>query len=45
MGNLEENLKPKLPPTLNYKKAITDYLEEVGKVIDFSSYLWFLYIN
>ncbi|GBC06842.1 hypothetical protein RclHR1_07090001 [Rhizophagus clarus] len=31
LGNLEENLKPKLP--IDYKKAITDYLTEFGKVI------------
>ena len=30
LGNLEEKLKPKLP--VKYKKAITDYLEEIGKV-------------
>ncbi|GES97238.1 hypothetical protein GLOIN_2v1783276 [Rhizophagus clarus] len=31
LGNLEEDLKPKLP--LEYKKAITDYLTEIGKLI------------
>ncbi|CAB4375345.1 unnamed protein product [Rhizophagus irregularis] len=31
LGNLEENLKPIL--TVNYKKAITDYLREMGKLI------------
>ncbi|CAB4437247.1 unnamed protein product [Rhizophagus irregularis] len=29
LGNLEENLKPKLP--VKYKKAIADYLREIGK--------------
>ncbi|CAB4384322.1 unnamed protein product [Rhizophagus irregularis] len=31
LGNLSENLKPKLP--IDYKKAITDYLREIGKLI------------
>ncbi|EXX73359.1 hypothetical protein RirG_061020 [Rhizophagus irregularis DAOM 197198w] len=31
LGNLQENLKPKL--LVEYKKAITDYLREIGKVI------------
>ncbi|PKY56743.1 hypothetical protein RhiirA4_477254 [Rhizophagus irregularis] len=31
LGNLEENLKPKLP--VKYKKAIADYLREIGKLI------------
>ncbi|GBC10509.1 hypothetical protein RclHR1_00970010 [Rhizophagus clarus] len=31
LGNLSENLKPKLP--IEYKKAITDYLREIGKLI------------
>ncbi|CAI2175780.1 15441_t:CDS:2 [Funneliformis geosporum] len=31
LGNLDENLRPKLP--IKYKKAITDYLEEIGKLI------------
>ncbi|PKY39927.1 actin-like ATPase domain-containing protein [Rhizophagus irregularis] len=31
LGSLEENLKPKLP--VNYKKAITDYLREMVKLI------------
>jgi hypothetical protein len=30
LSNLSENLKPKLP--IEYKKAITDYLREIGKV-------------
>jgi len=30
LGNLDEKLRPKLP--VKYKKAITDYLEEIGKV-------------
>ncbi|GES97208.1 hypothetical protein GLOIN_2v1883103 [Rhizophagus clarus] len=31
LSDLPDNLKPKLP--FNYKKAITDYLREIGKVI------------
>ncbi|GBB91423.1 hypothetical protein RclHR1_01870018 [Rhizophagus clarus] len=31
LDNLKEHLKPKLP--VDYKKAITDYLREIGKVI------------
>ncbi|GBB89665.1 hypothetical protein RclHR1_16430002 [Rhizophagus clarus] len=31
LGNLYETLKPNLP--IDYKKAITDYLREIGKVI------------
>ncbi|RGB28801.1 hypothetical protein C1646_672940 [Rhizophagus diaphanus] len=31
LGNLSENLRPKLP--IDYKKAITDYLHEIGKLI------------
>ncbi|CAB5125520.1 unnamed protein product [Rhizophagus irregularis] len=31
LGNLDEHLKPHLP--VDYKKAITDYLREIGKVI------------
>ncbi|CAB5192644.1 unnamed protein product [Rhizophagus irregularis] len=31
LGNLSKNLKPKLP--IGYKKAITDYLREIGKLI------------
>ncbi|PKK78334.1 hypothetical protein RhiirC2_843597 [Rhizophagus irregularis] len=31
LGNLQENSRPKLP--VDYKKAITDYLKEFGKVI------------
>jgi hypothetical protein len=30
LGNLPDNLKPRLP--IEYKKAITDYLGEIGKV-------------
>jgi len=30
LGDLPDNLKPKLP--IEYKKAITDYLKEIGKV-------------
>lgn len=30
LGNLQENLKPRL--IVEYKKAITDYLREFGKV-------------
>lgn len=30
LGNLQENLKPRLP--VAYKKAITDYLYKLGKV-------------
>ncbi|GBC08039.1 hypothetical protein RclHR1_07890006 [Rhizophagus clarus] len=33
LGNLQENLKPKLPDKLGYKKAITDYLREIGKLV------------
>ncbi|CAB4425207.1 unnamed protein product [Rhizophagus irregularis] len=33
LGNLSENLKPKLPNDIDYKKAITDYLREIGKLI------------
>ncbi|CAG8608574.1 2691_t:CDS:2 [Funneliformis caledonium] len=32
LGNLQEDLRPKLP--VNYKKAITDYLREFGKLIN-----------
>ncbi|EXX65250.1 hypothetical protein RirG_135050 [Rhizophagus irregularis DAOM 197198w] len=31
LGDLSDNLKPKLP--IDYKKAITDYLREIGMVI------------
>ncbi|GBB95725.1 hypothetical protein RclHR1_00260030 [Rhizophagus clarus] len=31
LGNLVDSLKPKLP--VDYKKAITDYLREIGKLI------------
>ncbi|RIA87526.1 hypothetical protein C1645_777105 [Glomus cerebriforme] len=31
LGNLKESLKPK--PIVEYKKAITDYLREIGKLI------------
>jgi hypothetical protein len=30
LGDLSDNLKPKLP--IDYKKAITDYLREIGMV-------------
>ena len=30
LGDLLDDLKPKLP--VEYKKAITDYLREIGKV-------------
>lgn len=30
LGNLQENLRPKLP--VEYKKAITDYLRKIGEV-------------
>jgi hypothetical protein len=30
LSNLDEYLKPKLP--VDFKKAITDYLKEIGKV-------------
>ncbi|CAB5376551.1 unnamed protein product [Rhizophagus irregularis] len=33
LSNLSENLKPHLPNELDYKKAITDYLHEIGKFI------------
>jgi hypothetical protein len=32
LGNLVDNLKPKLP--VDYKKAITDYLREIGRSIE-----------
>ncbi|CAB5391014.1 unnamed protein product [Rhizophagus irregularis] len=31
IGKLADNLKPELP--VDYKKAITDYLHEIGKLI------------
>ncbi|GES97236.1 hypothetical protein GLOIN_2v1678685 [Rhizophagus clarus] len=31
LGNLQENLKPRLP--VDYRKAITDYLYKLGKII------------
>ncbi|GBB84451.1 hypothetical protein RclHR1_11010001 [Rhizophagus clarus] len=31
LGNIDDYLRPKLP--VDYKKAITDYLKEIGKVI------------
>jgi hypothetical protein len=31
LSNLSDNLKPRLP--VDYKKAITDYLREIGKVL------------
>ncbi|RIA82734.1 hypothetical protein C1645_880890 [Glomus cerebriforme] len=33
MSNMPDKFKPKLPLPLTYKKAITDYLREFGKVI------------
>jgi hypothetical protein len=41
LGNLNKDLKKKYEPSVNYKKAITDYLREIGKVSvrDFNSYL------
>ncbi|RIA97905.1 hypothetical protein C1645_801499 [Glomus cerebriforme] len=33
LGNIPEDKKPILPPGLSYKKAITDYLREMGKLI------------
>ena len=32
LSNLSDALKPELPYGLNYEKAITDYLREIGKV-------------
>ncbi len=32
LGDLQESLKPDLPRGLDYRKAITDYLREIGKV-------------
>ncbi len=32
LSDLQEGLKPDLPSGLDYKKAITDYLREIGKV-------------
>ena len=32
LGDLSDNKKPWLPEGLEYKKAITDYLREIGKV-------------
>jgi hypothetical protein len=31
LGNLSDNLKPELP--VDYKKAITDYLQKIGELI------------
>ncbi|GES81280.1 hypothetical protein GLOIN_2v1470314 [Rhizophagus clarus] len=33
LGDIPESNKPYLPPNLSYKKAITDYLREIGKLI------------
>ncbi|RIA87535.1 hypothetical protein C1645_807261 [Glomus cerebriforme] len=33
LGNLPEKSRPKLPSKIGYKKAITDYLREIGKLI------------
>ncbi|KAF0513799.1 actin-like ATPase domain-containing protein [Gigaspora margarita] len=33
LGNLPDSEKPKLPETLDYEKVISDYLEEIGKLI------------
>ncbi|CAG8621090.1 7824_t:CDS:2, partial [Ambispora gerdemannii] len=33
LGDIPEDEKPLLPPGLNYQKAITDYLRELGKSI------------
>ncbi|CAB5341309.1 unnamed protein product [Rhizophagus irregularis] len=32
LGDIPEEKKPILPPSLSYKKAISDYLREMGKV-------------
>ncbi|CAG8557441.1 193_t:CDS:2 [Acaulospora colombiana] len=32
LGEIPDEEKPSLPSSLNYKKAITDYLREIGKV-------------
>jgi len=32
LGNIPDEFKPVLPPGLDYKSAITDYLREIGKV-------------
>jgi hypothetical protein len=32
LGNLNKDLKKKYEPSVNYRKAITDYLREIGKV-------------
>jgi hypothetical protein len=46
LGNLSENLRPKLP--IDYKKAITDYLREIGKVrvktLRIISYIYYNYL-
>ncbi|PKY62189.1 hypothetical protein RhiirA4_449966, partial [Rhizophagus irregularis] len=33
LGNIPQNEKPSLPRQLNYEKAISDYLRELGKLI------------
>lgn len=35
LGNCLDKYKPVLPEPLNYKKVITDYLHEIGKVNKF----------
>lgn len=32
LGDIPEEKKPILPPSLSYKKAISDYLREMGKL-------------
>ena len=34
LGNMKENEKPPLPSGLDFKKAITDYLKELKKVLN-----------
>jgi hypothetical protein len=33
LGNMKQNEKPPLPSGLDFKKAITDYLKELKKVL------------
>ena len=35
LGNIPQNEKPSLSNQLNYEKAISDYLRELGKSINF----------
>lgn len=42
LGKLQDHLKPKIP--VEYKKAITDYLREMGKVITNINYINFNWI-